>query len=103
VHENDYTGLVAIDPYDLDSLYVSTPIDPRDGAALKHHEIFHARLGDGGATWMPVTENSTVDNLRPIVAPGDPARIPLLWFRGEMTASQHYACEVVLLDRPRQT
>jgi hypothetical protein len=100
-HEQDYTGLVAIDPYDVDSLYVSTPIDPRDGTALPHHEIFHAHVTDAGTTWTPITENSDVDNLRPIVAPGDPTRIPLLWFRGPMTASQHYNCEVVLLDRPR--
>jgi hypothetical protein len=103
-HENDYTGLVAIDPYDLDSLYVSTPIDPRDGTTLAHHEIFHARTADAGAswTWTALTEDSAADNLRPIVAPGDPTRIPLLWFRGEMTASQHYDCEIVLLDTPRQ-
>jgi hypothetical protein len=102
-HENDYTGLVAIDPYDLDTLYVSTPIDPRDGATLEHHEIFHARSTDAGTTWSwtPVTKDSTGDNLRPIVAPGDPSRIPLLWFRGTMTASQHYNCEVVLLDLHR--
>jgi hypothetical protein len=100
-HEQDYTGLVAIDPYDVDSVYVSTPIDPRDGAELAHHEIFHARINDAGTTWTPVTQDSKVDNLRPIVAPGDPTRIPLLWFRGPMTASQHYNCEVVLLDQPR--
>lgn len=102
-HEQDYTGLVAIDPYDLDSLYASLPIDPRTGADLPHHEIFHARTTDAGKTWTwtPVTSGSEVDNLRPIVAPGDPARVPLLWFRGSMTASQHYDCEIVLLDRPR--
>ncbi|MGP4112283.1 BNR-4 repeat-containing protein [Streptomyces sp. 4N509B] len=102
-HEEDYTGLAAIDPHDLDSVYVSTPVDPRTGATLPHHEIFHARTPDGGATWEwnPVTENSDVDNLRPIVAPGDPTRTPLLWFRGSMTASQHYDCEIVLLDLPR--
>ncbi|GAB3237288.1 hypothetical protein GCM10027447_36350 [Glycomyces halotolerans] len=102
-HEQDYTGLVAIDPYDLDSVYASTPIDPRDGTWLERWEIFHARTGDGGSTWRwdPVTEDSEVDNLRPIVAPGDPGRVPLLWFRGSMTASQHYDCEVVLKDMPR--
>lgn len=102
-HEQDYTGLAAIDPYDLASVYVSTPIDPRDGSALPHHEIFHARTPDGGSTWQwrPITEQSDVDNLRPIVAPGDPSRIPLLWFRGVMTASQHYRCEVVWYDLPR--
>ncbi|HLU26872.1 MAG TPA: BNR-4 repeat-containing protein [Glycomyces sp.] len=102
-HEEDYTGLAAIDPYDLSSVYVSTPVDPRDGTASAHHEIFHARTADEGATWRwsPVTEGSEVDNLRPIVAPGDPSRIPLLWFRGSMTASQHFRCEVVLQDMPR--
>lgn len=102
-HEQDYTGLAALDPYDLDSVYLSTPIDPRTGDRLANHEIFHGRTADAGATWSwePLTEDSDVDNLRPIVAPGDPNRIPLLWFRGTMTASQHYACEVVLLDRPR--
>ncbi|QSB16704.1 BNR-4 repeat-containing protein [Natronosporangium hydrolyticum] len=102
-HEQDYTGLAAIDPYDLGSLYVSTPVDPRDGSVMPHYEIFHAYTSDGGATWRwrPITEKSDVDNLRPIVAPGDPGRVPLLWFRGAMTASQHYRCEVVLLDTPR--
>ena len=101
-HEEDYTGLAAIDPYDLDSLYLSAPFDPRDGSALAHHEIFHGRTGDGGTswTWTPVTENSAGDNLRPIVVPGDPHTHAVLWFRGSMTASQHYDCEVVgLIER----
>ncbi|WP_154796271.1 BNR-4 repeat-containing protein [Occultella kanbiaonis] len=102
-HEEDYTGLVAIDPYDLGSVYASTPIDPRDDSALDHHEIFHGRTTDGGASWdwTPITENSDVDNLRPIVVPGDPATRAVLWFRGSMTASQHYGCEVVGLIEKR--
>jgi hypothetical protein len=102
-HEQDYTGLATIDPYDLDSVFVSTPFDPRSGEKTPHHEIYAGRTPDGGATWAwtPVTEGSDVDNLRPIVAPGDPDRVALLWFRGEMTASQHYRCEIVLRDEPR--
>ena len=102
-HEQDYTGLAAIDPDDLDSLYVSTPIDPRDDQPLAHHEIFHGRTDDDGATWAwtPVTERSDIDNLRPIVAPGDHSTVSLLWFRGDMASSQDYRCEVVLLRLPR--
>lgn len=102
-HEQDYTGLATIDPYDLDAVYVSTPFDPRTGARTAHHEIYAGRTTDGGArwSWTAVTENSDVDNLRPIVAPGDPDRVALLWFRGEMTASQHYRCEIMLRDTPR--
>lgn len=104
-HEQDYTGLATIDPYDLDSVYVSTPFDPRSGKETAYHEIYAGRTTDGGATWAwtPVTENSDVDNLRPIIAPGDPDRVVLLWFRGEMTASQHYRCEIVLRDTPRNS
>jgi putative BNR repeat neuraminidase len=99
-HEQDYTGLAAVDPNDLNVVYVSTPIDPRDHRRLPHHEIFQGRTIDEGNswTWIPITEDSDVDNLRPIVAPGDPDRSPLLWFRGTMTASQHYRCEIVLLN-----
>lgn len=95
--EQDYTGLGCVDPYDLDTIYVSTPIDPRDDSDLNHHEIFRGRTTDDGATWewTPITEESTVDNFRPIVAPGDPRRSALLWFRGTMSRSQHYEAEVV--------
>jgi hypothetical protein len=48
-----------------------------------------------------IPERSEVDNLRPIVVPGDPGRVALLWFRGSMQASQRYRCEVVLRDLPR--
>jgi len=102
-HEQDYTGLAAIDPDDLDSVYASLPIDPRGGTPLPHHEIFHGRTGDAGRTWRwtPVTENSTADNLRPILVPGDPGRVTLLWFRGTMASSQDYDCEAVALRLPR--
>jgi hypothetical protein len=103
VHEQDYTGLVALDPYDANVVYASAPIDPRTGQATEHHEIYRGATADGGASWewSAITENSDVDNLRPIVAPGDPARTPLLWFRGWMEASQRYGCEVVLADIAR--
>ncbi|GAA5205198.1 BNR-4 repeat-containing protein [Microbacterium kyungheense] len=102
-HEQDYTGLAAIDPDDLDTVYVSTPIDPRDGSVTAHREIYRGRTPDSGASWRwtAITSGSDADNLRPIVAPGDPTRTALLWFRGDMTASQHYRCEIVLLDEPR--
>lgn len=98
-HEQDYTGLGSIDPNDLDCVYISAPIDPRTGEALAHHEIFRGRTADGGASWAweAVTSDSDVDNLRPIVVPGDPARHVVTWFRGTMTASQHYNAEVVAL------
>lgn len=102
-HEQDYTGLATIDPYDLNSVYISTPIDPRTGTTTSCYEIYWGTTSDRGHTWHweAITEGSSVDNLRPIVAVGDPSRIPLLWFRGEMAKSQDYNCEIVLLDLKR--
>jgi hypothetical protein len=90
--EQDYTGLVSIDPHDVNTVYASTTVDPRDGSSLAHHEIFKGVTGDSGATWKwePITQNSSVDNLRPIVVPGDDNVHAVLWFRGTMTRSQHY-------------
>jgi hypothetical protein len=95
--EEDYTGLGAIDPYDVNTVYIAAPIDPRDGSTLAFHEIFKGTTKDGGATWRwtPVTQNSTMDNLRPIVVPGDPTVHAVLWFRGTMTRSQHFNMAVV--------
>lgn len=97
-HETDYTGLGSIDPDDVDALYVSTPLDPRDGSDLGVREILHGRTADDGATWTwtPVTQGSSVENYRPIAVPGDPSRRVLTWYRGTMRASQDYDCEIVL-------
>ena len=97
-HEEDYTGLGAIDPGDPDALWISTVVDPRDGTELPVHEIFHGRTGDAGEswTWSPVTEDSTAANFRPIAVPGDPAREVLAWYRGTMRSSQAYDTEVMV-------
>jgi hypothetical protein len=98
-HEQDYTGLGAVDPYDLNRVYVSAPVDPRTGRATSHYEIYQGRTRDGGATWEweAVTADSPVDNLRPMVAPGDAAVHALCWLRGTMRSSQAYEPEVVVL------
>jgi len=98
-HEQDYTGLGAVDPHDLDRVYISTPVNPRTGHATSHYEIYRGRTRDGGATfeWEPVTAGSTVDNLRPMVPPGDPSVHAVCWFRGSMSSSQAYSTDVVVL------
>ena len=100
-HEQDYTGLGAVDPYDLDRVYISAPVDPRTGDATAHYEIYAGRTRDGGATWEweAVTANSRVNNLRPIVPPGDAGVHAVCWFRGTMRSSQAYETEVVVLSR----
>ena len=91
-NEDDYTGLGAIDPQDTAVLYISTDVWPRTGKPLisaadgkRHHEIFRGTTTDSGLTWnwLPVTENSTADNLRPVVPQWEDSRTALVWMRGK--------------------
>ncbi len=95
--EQDYTGLGDIDPTDPSTVYISTPIDPRDGQTLKTHEIFKGVTSDHGRnwTWTTVTLKSPVDNLRPVLCSLDQGHRAVLWFRGTMSRSQHYKCAIV--------
>lgn len=99
--EQDYTGLGAVHPHDANTVVISTPIDPRDGATLAHHEIFEGKTTDGGATWRwtAITFNSTVDNLRPIIPKWQNGKTAILWFRGTMNRSQHYNTAAVGIIR----
>ncbi|HZL35776.1 MAG TPA: GDSL-type esterase/lipase family protein [Tepidisphaeraceae bacterium] len=104
--EQDYTGLADVDPAHPEVIYVSTPIDPRDGKPLKRHEIFRGTTGNDGETWAwtALTSHSPVDNLRPIVCSWSPSRRAILWFRGTMNRSQHYDCAIVgIIEHDRQT
>jgi len=106
--EDDYSGLVAIDPDDTRVVYFSTNADPTRGTPLvsaadgkRHYEIFRGVTDDGGASWTftPITRDSTVDNLRPILpARGPGGWRPLLWLRGAYRAYTDYDQEVVALS-----
>jgi hypothetical protein len=102
--EDDYTGLVALHPHNPDVVYISTDADPAAGNALiskadgkRHYEIFKGITTDSGRTWRwaPVTRNSTVDNLRPVVPKWHAGNTALLWLRGTLRSYTDYDLEVV--------
>lgn len=89
--EDDYTGLGAIDPQNPAVIYISSDADLKTGTPLiskadgkRHHEIFRGETKDHGVTWTwsPITENSTEDNLRPIVPRWKDPRTIIVWMRG---------------------
>jgi hypothetical protein len=95
--EQDYTGLVALDPQDPNIVYMSTTIDPRDQADLHVHEIFKGVTSDMGASWAwnPITFNSQVDNLRPTVPIWDDDHTALVWMRGTYRSMFDYDLDIV--------
>ncbi len=95
--EDDYTGLAALDPDDPSRIWVSTNVDPRNGSATLHYEIYEGRTADLGSTWTfrAITEQSTVDNLRPIVPEWDDERTAVLWFRGRYSTFTNFDAAVV--------
>ncbi len=107
--ENDYTGLVALTPGDPNTVYISADVNPVTGSPListadgkRHYEIFKGVTTDGGAgwTWSPITENSTVDNIRPIVPYSDGVHSALLWLAGTYSSYTNFDLDVVGLMTP---
>lgn len=104
--ERDYTGLVTLDPTDPYRLVLSTNVDPRTGRTLTstadgkaHWEIFEAQSTDGGATWRfrPITANSRVDNIRPLVA-ADGGRWAVVWLQGTYTSFTSWNLRAVVMS-----
>ena len=95
--EQDYTGLAAMHPNTPDIIYISTTYDPRDNTVLTKHEIFKGVTNDSGKTWewTPITENSTMDNLRPIVPVWENYKTALIWFRGNYYSAQNINAQIV--------
>ena len=101
--EDDYSGLVALYPGRPEVLYISTDADPATGEPLvsrtdgqRHYEIFQGekRKGHEVWKWTPLTSNSTVDNLRPIIPSPVNGRTALLWLRGEYRTYTDYSQSV---------
>src|SRR6266566_5022817 len=76
---------VKINAWDLTKVFHG---DPDNVAWMsdveRHHELYRGTTRDFGATWRwePLTANSTVDNLRPIVPRWKDSRTALVWMRG---------------------
>lgn len=106
--EDDYTGLVAIDPDDVNTVYVSSEVHPQTKAQLigadgeRHYELFRGTTQDSGQSWewTPLTFNSDIDNLRPIVPKWNAENTAILWLRGEYSTYTNFNLDVVAMVNP---
>jgi hypothetical protein len=51
--------------------------------------------------WNPITQNSDVSNIRPIIVVGEGYKV-LIWMRGDYRTYADYDCDIVgtVLERP---
>ena len=99
--QNQYAGLLAVDPLNPDKIYLSADVNPATDATLlgpdgkQHWQIFEGVSGDNGQTWgfTQLTDTSS-DNVRPIVEAGS-GEEALLWMQGSYTAYTNYNTQVV--------
>lgn len=94
--ERDYTGLAALDPTAPSRVVVSTPVDPRTGLSLDHHELFAGATADAGRSWdwTALTPDASTDHLRPILVAGED-RTVLVWMRGAYATYTDWETEAV--------
>jgi hypothetical protein len=103
VGQEEYTGVGAVVPNQPGVIYISTPINPATDVETDKYEIYKGVTTNGGAdwTWTAVTENSSVDNLRPIATSGANGETVVSWFRGTYTAIWDVNAAVVgIIDGP---
>lgn len=97
--EDDFTGNIALDPNNPAVVYISTNVNPVTGTLLQsgHYEIFQGRTNDDGMNWdwVPITENSTEDNIRPIVPDWDGQNTAVIWLQGTYDRYTDFNLKVV--------
>lgn len=97
--ESSYTGLIALDPVDPETVFISTDVDPTTGKGSGgKHEIYRAKIGKDDDTnsikWQAVTKDSPVRNIRPMVLREGTGRV-VLWNRGDYKTYIDYDLDTV--------
>jgi BNR repeat-containing family member/Dockerin type I domain/PEP-CTERM motif len=104
--QNQYAGLMAVDPLNPNKIYLSADVNPATDATLmgpdghQHWQIFEGTTSNGGNTWsFTQLTNTSSDNVRPQVVTGS-GEEALLWMQGTYTAYTSFNTQVVGLVEP---
>ena len=99
--QNQYAGLMAVDPLDPNKIFLSADVNPATDAALlgpdglQHWQIFEGTSSNNGATWgfTQLTDTAS-DNIRPLIEAGS-GEEALIWMRGTYSAYTNFNTSVV--------
>lgn len=96
--DHDDAGGIAIDPGDDRVVYVSTDVDPANGApnATGRYQLFRgtADVTGGVFNWEQLTFDANRDNIRPFVPRGHGAGPCVLWLRGIYRSRHDFRMDV---------
>jgi len=104
INEGDYTGLASVDAANPNVVFISTSSNPVSGEPLisastgvRQNEIYMGKTANFGKTWLwsPLTENSSTDNLRPIVPKWTKDKSVVLWMQGRYPEFYVYSTKIV--------
>ncbi len=105
--QNQYAGLLAVDPLNPNRIFFSADVNPATNAALlgpdskQHWQIFEGNTTTNGASWsFTQLTNTPSDNLRPVIAASPDGNEGLTWMRGSYTAYTNFNTSVVGLVIP---
>ncbi|WP_440874633.1 BNR-4 repeat-containing protein [Thalassotalea sp. PLHSN55] len=109
--EQDYTGLAALNPQNANEMVISTNADPTTGEPLiskadgkRHWELFKGTSTDNGKsfTWAALTQNSSEDNLRPVIPVNkENDNMYLTWMRGKYVSYIEIDTQLMLAINPK--
>ncbi|MDD1783630.1 BNR repeat-containing protein [Enterovibrio sp. ZSDZ35] len=85
--QNDYAGGITLNPYNLNEIFISANVDPRNGQETTNYEIYKGTTTNNGDSyqWEAVTSDSPDNNYRPFVPFGanKPSEQVVVWFTGK--------------------
>ncbi len=95
--EQHYAGGIAIDPENVDQIYISCNIDPVSGKRLPggKYQIFKGKLQEGSWNYQQLTFDAQVDNIRPIVPRNHKYSDMVIWCRGRYDTYEDYETAIV--------
>ena len=99
--QNQYAGLIDVDPLDPSKVYISDDVNPLTDAVLlgpdgkQHWQIFTGTTPDNGTTWSwnQLTDTAS-DNIRPLITANGNEEA-LVWMQGSYTAYTNFNTSVV--------
>lgn len=113
--EDDYGGGMCLDPEDPRIVYISsnaaapfdlTSLSQVPLAANERYDIWRGVTVDGGLTfsWTRITENTSADNIRPIVPSNHQRTSHVLWLQGSYLSYTNYSTKVMgIFDVEKET